>query len=54
MAGAVEYFNVMCIAVSSLNRTAAMWLQAEPNPAIHVQLPDRTNPLSLFKQIQIS
>ena len=27
MAGAVESFNLMCIAVSSFNRTAAMWLQ---------------------------
>ena len=54
LAGAVESFNLRCTAVSKLSRRSTVWLQVEPKPAIHVQLPDSTHPLSLFKQTHTS
>ena len=46
LVGAVESCNLRCTAVSSLNRRAPMWLQAEPKLTTHVQLPDSAHQFS--------
>ena len=35
--GAVQSFSLKCMAVSNLNNRAAIWLNAEPKPAIQLQ-----------------